>query len=460
MFGVLYLYLVFQRKSDMTLRSFLSYLILLFLAISLNSCLEVQESYSGPAPGTWRGILKLETDYVSKNKKGEPLPEKMEVQFKDINEKELPFLFDVLYDENNKLKIEIINASERIIVNDIQLGVDRKTARDTIEIDFPVYGSSLKAVYRGGIMEGEWIVHNKKNYRIPFVAKQGKTNRFTIQQNKPKMDVSGKWKVTFDADKDDPYMAIGEFEQKGNKLEGTFLTETGDFRFLEGTIQGDKVFLSCFDGSHAFLFTADVEDDLSLRGFFRSGKHYKSYWEARRDDAFTLASPDSLTYLKKGYDKIEFSFKNPKGELISLNDEAYKNKIKIVQILGTWCPNCRDETKFLVDYQNKFPNESLAYISLAFEKHKEASKYMKAIQTYKEKLNIKHEIVYAGSSNKEEALLSLPMLNQIISYPTMIFIDKNDKVRRIHTGFAGPATSEYENFTKDFKSYVQNLLNE
>jgi hypothetical protein len=52
------------------------------------------------------------------------------------------------------------------------------------------------------------------------------------------------------------------------------------------------------------------------------------------------------------------------------------------------------------------------------------------------------------------------MLNQIVSYPTMIFIDKFGEVRRIHTGFSGPATSTYEDFKADFNLFINELLNE
>ena len=75
-------------------------------------------------------------------------------------------------------------------------------------------------------------------------------------------------------------------------------------------------------------------------------------------------------------------------------------------------------------------------------------------------MNIPYDILWAGSSNKKEAAKTLPMLNAIISYPTMIFIDKNDKVRKIHTGFSGPATSEYATFKTEFNQFVKELLNE
>ncbi|MDX1665959.1 MAG: hypothetical protein R3350_01965 [Saprospiraceae bacterium] len=66
----------------------------------------------------------------------------------------------------------------------------------------------------------------------------------------------------------------------------------------------------------------------------------------------------------------------------------------------------------------------------------------------------------AGASDKEEASENLPMLNAIISYPTLIFIDRDGRVRKIHTGFAGPATDQYQEFKENFESTVNQLVNE
>ncbi len=69
-----------------------------------------------------------------------------------------------------------------------------------------------------------------------------------------------------------------------------------------------------------------------------------------------------------------------------------------------------------------------------------------------------YDIVLAGPSNKKKAAEALPMLNHILSYPTLIFVDKNDQVQKIHTGFYGPATEEYQEFIKEFDKTVESLL--
>jgi hypothetical protein len=49
----------------------------------------------------------------------------------------------------------------------------------------------------------------------------------------------------------------------------------------------------------------------------------------------------------------------------------------------------------------------------------------------------------------------------VLSYPTTVFVDKKGKVRKIHTGFNGPATGEkFTEFKTEFKAFVGELLAE
>ena len=433
-------------------------LVLFSMVLFYQGCLVVDNTFTGLAPGYWRAVLKLDPKMISPNPKGEPLPEKVNLEFEEVAEGELPFTFEVIYDNESDFHIELINGEERIILNDITIGRDLATAKDTIVIQFPVYGSYLRGIFEGNVLEGEWVVPNRGEYRIPFVAKHGMNHRFTNLKKEPVMDLSGKWETLFELDTDEPYPAVGEFVQSGNLLKGTFLTETGDYRFLEGTVQTDKLYLSVFDGAHAFLFEAKIRPDSTLIGFFRSGKHYRTIWEAKLNPKAELTDPLDLTYLVEGYDRLSFSFENPDGKLVSLDDPEYSGKVKIVQLLGTWCPNCRDETNFLRDYLKYNPNDDLAVIGLAFEKYRDPAKAKSTIRNYQEKMKINYEILHAGYFEKAEAAKALPMINHILSYPTMIFIDKDNKVRRIHTGFTGPATSSFDEFKEDFESFLNQLL--
>lgn len=432
------------------------------LSFLLSSCFQIENTYTGLAPGPWRATLELEEQFIAHNPKGKPLPEKLNWQFEEVTKGELPFNFEVIYPNDSTFYIEIINGPERIKVEDIRLGRDSRTARDTIYIDFPVFDSHISAYVEDNLIEGDWVLRNRKletgaPYVVPFLARHGQNHRFTTLRKEPAADISGKWEVDFEVETDHPFKAIAEFEQDGNYLTGTFLTETGDFRYLQGTVQADKLYLSCFDGSHAYLFEGKINADGSIIGSYAAGIHYQTLWQATKNPDFELRHPDSLTFLKPGYDKFSFSFEDTEGNTISLNDPMFKDKVTLVQLMGTWCPNCRDETDFLVNYIKDNPDLEFGVVALAFERQREKERAIRAVNIYKEKFGMNYPILIAGNEDKNDAASLLPMLNTIVAFPTMIILDKKGEIRRIHTGFSGPATSAYKDFTRDFDRLIREL---
>lgn len=399
-------------------------LLLLVLFVVLTSC---TSEVTPPKSGEWRAVLDLG------------------------NGKELPFLFTYNDDES----LVIYNADESIEVNDIIL------KKDSIIIMHPVFEGVFKGVFTEKSIKGDFIKPSLDRV-VPFTMTQGKVERFDVR-TAPDKNVAGIWETVFSPNtKEDRYIAKGIFEQVGHKVTGTFRTTTGDYRYLDGAVENDSLKLSTFDGAHAFLFEAKVTDS-TLNGIFYSGNHWKEPFTAKRNQAYELPKADSLTFLREGYDKIEFSFPNTNGEKVSLSDEVFKNKVVLVQIMGTWCPNCLDESKYYKQYLEENPSDDLEIIALAFEYAKTEEKAIQSIKKFKKGTGVQYPVLLAqyGTSDKKEANKKLPMLNHVLSYPTTIFIDKSGKVRKIHTGFNGPATGKkYEEFVIDFESFVETLLEE
>jgi thiol-disulfide isomerase/thioredoxin len=444
---------------------------LLLCILNISSCVVMDNKFSLIAPGIWRAELQLAPkEMVSTqdneihsarqlltDKNAKVLPEDVKKR-DEATEGALPFLFEIKYLTDSTFTMTIMNGEERILVpaEDIKVGRNRETGKDTILINFPVFGSYIRGMYKERVMEGEWIVP-AKNLTVPFLARYGQQHRFTTLAKKPMADLTGKWACTFDLASEKPYNAVGELTQNGNILRGTFRTETGDYRYLDGEVQAEKFYLSCFDGAHAFVFEGKIKQDGRLDGIFRSGKGTPEIWQATRNENAELKDAKSLTTLKSNNSTVSFSFPNADGKMIGLND--YKGKVKILQIMGTWCPNCRDETNFLSNYVNTSKNDNLAVVALAFERNADIA--ARQIGIYKEKMRVPYDIVIAGTTTqKEDAAKALPWLSQVIAYPTLVILDKNDKVRRIHTGFDGPATSKYAAFEKEFKEFVEMLLKE
>ena len=416
------------------MKNFTQYIVLLFVGIFLitacknesNSKDKTKENYL--KNGLWRAVLEVQ------------------------DEKELPFIFELL----NDTILVIHNAEERIEVSDISI------MGDSIVIQTPVF----EGVFKGKMISSELIkgdfIKPSLNRVVPFVMTFGNNTRFKTSI-KPITNISGNWETVFSPNsEEDKYIAKGIFTQEGNKVTGTFRTTTGDYRYLEGIMDGDSLKLSTFDGAHAFLFEAKVTDS-TMTGVFYSGNHWQEPFVVHRNENFELPSATSLTYLKEGYDQLAFTFPNSEGELISLTDDQFKNKVVVVQIMGTWCPNCLDETKYYIEFLENQTNEDVEFIALSFEYAKTEEKALLAINRLKHALQVPYPVLLAqyGTTNKKKANEKLPMLNHVLSYPTSIFIDKKGKVRKIHTGFNGPATGEkYLEFKKEFESFVEELLAE
>ena len=238
------------------------------------------------------------------------------------------------------------------------------------------------------------------------------------------------------------------------------MTETGDYRYLEGNMYNNTLYLSSFDGSHLFLFKATLIGE-RLSGIFYSGTHWEEPWVASKNESIELTHPDSLTYLKEGYDKLAFTFPNTKGDSVSLTDDKYKGKVVIVNIMGPWCPNCKDETAYLAELYKNNHEKGLEIIALSFDKSGKFEVAAANILKVQSHFNANYDFLIAGKANKISAAESLPMLNHIMSYPTSIFIDRKGNIQKIRTGFYGPGTgSYYTRYTEQTNDFIARLLAE
>ena len=354
--------------------------------------------------------------------------------------------------------LDIINGKERFRVNEIQ------TDGDSIIIQMPLFDSEIRVAHHGKTLEGRWIKHlASTDVSMPFKAEQGADWRFFKAKSEAKVNLNGKWSVTFIAEETkDTTLAIGQFEQQGSKLYGTFLTSTGDYRFLEGTVSGDKFYLSCFDGTHAYLFSGKVNGNSITDGKMYSGYSAIENWTAQKDEQAVLPDAYSLTGLKPGYTSIDFSFPDLEGKQVSLKDETFKNKVVVVQFFGSWCPNCMDETAFMVPFYNKYKDKGLAVVGLAYERTTDKERSTKNVKRLQERFKVNYPLLLTGYTNdKSEVVKSIPALKEFMAFPTTIIIDKKGTVRKIHTGFSGPGTGKYyTEFAEEFENLITDLLAE
>ena len=370
---------------------------------------------------------------------------------------QLPFNFTVEAGKtSNTFNIKIQNGAESFDLGESYF------RGDSLVIPFDLYDSELiSGVKSTGTLKGFWVKkrNGKEIGRIPFTASHGSTERFT--HLKPaNVNVSGKWASDFWSDETNHSPGVGVFEQNGNHVTGTFLKTSGDYRFLQGNVSGDSLFLSYFDGSAIYLLKSKVTNK-EINGQFSSGFAAKRIFKGKFDPNASLPDLKKLTFLKEGYDKLDFRLPTPKGEMISLQDERFKNKVVVIELLGSWCPNCLDESRFLAPFYRKTKDKGLEILGVSFEYSPDLAVSGPKIENFKKRIGIDYPIVFAGEPNDETIKKVIPMLNQFYGYPTTFILDKKGRVREIHTGFSGPGTGVYyTDWTIEFEKTIDLLLNE
>jgi peroxiredoxin len=400
--------------------------------VFLYSCLALLYGCAGPVePGTYRAVLSLPGG-------------------------DLPFGLQ-LTNENGKTVAYLINGDERVRVPEVE--IDGRRLRMTM----PAFGNRLAAKNGRNGLEGELVMvrGGGEEQVIPFHATAGSTHRFFEAPSTDNADVSGRWAVTFTAQDGKKQEAVGEFTQRFHEVRGTFLAPTGDHRYLAGEMHGDELYLSAFDGGHAYLYRARVQKDGSLVGRFWSGLHSVEQFVARRDANARLPDPGAATTIRDDTWTLGFTFADHAGRAVSLADPQFDGKVVLVVFAGSWCPNCHDEAAFLTSLYRDYRERGLEIIALMFEHSGRFEKAAAAVKAMRAKFGIEYATLVAGVSDTEKASEKFPQLSGIRAFPTTLFMDRRGRVRRIYTGFSGPATGEHhDRLQRTFIGQIEELLAE
>lgn len=362
--------------------------------------------------------------------------------------------------ENDRFVLYLENAAERTRVDNVSVKDGELAAV------FPGYENSLKARMYPDRLEGSvtLIKDRGKEQVIPFQAQLqqggGAVYRFYKEPQTDNADIAGRWEVTLTSDgESSPAVAI--FEQEHDRITGTVMTPTGDHRFLEGQVHGEEAQLATFAGGLAYLYKLKVNRQGELEGEMWQGLASHSTVKARRNDDATLEGQGPNTQLKDEKSRFDFTFRDQQGKEVSLHDEKFRNKVVVVTLGGSWCPNCHDEAAFLVPFYQEYRARGVEIVALMFERHGEFDRAAQAVRGYRKDLGIEFTTLIAGVSDTDEASKALPTLTGIYGYPTTIVVDRAGTVRDIHVGFSGPATGKhYEEYVAEFRGLIDQLLAE
>lgn len=385
---------------------------------------------AAPKAGTWRAVLRSPGG-------------------------ELPFGLEIHGDGRPP---EFLNDVERVRTDRLRRDGNR------LRIELDVYDAVIDAALDGERMTGEWQKRARRgSARLPFEATFGYPFRFAPGEPGPAVEapstVAGTWTMTF-TDDDRSFAGQAELTQRGPRVAGTILTATGDYRYLEGDYRQGRLRLSAFDGAHAFLFTARADRNGRLTGDFWSRDTYHAAFTAHPKTAKErLPDPYREVSLRSGDGRLHFRFPDAAGRMVSSRDARFAGRVLLVDVFGTWCPNCNDLAPLLVRWYRRYHRRGLEIVGLAYEFSDDPATVAERLAAYAARHRIEFPLLRAGVSDKDAASATLPALDRIKSYPTTIFVGRDGKVSKIHSGFAGPATGEHHQRTvEEMEAEIERLL--
>lgn len=372
---------------------------------------------------------------------------KFEIKLKEV---ELPFVMSIAKNKN-QYSAKLYNAEETIELSNITF----KDNKLDIELSNKV---SLIGEVSGDKISGYWIKHERvPEYKVPFTAKKVKEpSRFSYKSDSIELDK--KWKIIFSPQevKKEYKQGILLIKETTPYIRASVLTKTGDYRYLEGVIRNNELSLYGFDGVFAFVFKAKVNKEI-IKGKMYAGKSFSEVFAAKVDKDFELVSPESITSFTET--KINFSLKDSSGNLVNLKDS--QNRVTILQIFGSWCPNCIDETNFIKEWLNTNHNLPVDIYAIAFEREKDEKSALKTLLKVKNKLQMNYPILLGGATKQDTVSKVFPGIKNFISFPTTIYLDKKGVIRKVHAGFNGPATDfYYDEFKRNFDDFIKQLVRE
>lgn len=349
--------------------------------------------------------------------------------------------------------------NEAYFVNDTDTvkAQQTKITEDSVFIKPMLYNTIINLKKSNDSLIGN-LVHLDINRQTPVFLTRNFNVKNILVDNNYNYLFNNQWKATF-SDGETKKISIASFTKKNNYVAGNFRTETGDYRFLQGNIVNGKLWMSTFDGAHVYYFNATITSDSILKGAFYFGPEKVKLVELVLDNDFKLKDPNKITSMVYPNEVFNFEALSLQGDSVKFSDLQSHAKITIVQIMGSWCPNCMDETNFFTKLYSKYHKKGLDIIGVTFERNEELSKSKPFIDRMIKNLNIQYPIYFGGKPNAKNTKKVFSQLSGVKSYPTTIFLDENKQVVKIHTGFNGPATGKvYKDYEKEVIELIENNL--
>ena len=329
----------------------------------------------------------------------------------------------------------------------------------SLVLTFDSYATKLEATLNDGILTGTY----GGGFGSPYVFQAKRHDPSQVarsDQHAP--DISGLWEIQVKSPKGESAWHF-VVNQTGAKIGAAIVRVDGDTGTLSGNFKDSKFILSHFTGERPFYVEVTPQSDGSLQLQIASFHDTQTLVALRPAEARArnLAPPDDPTQHTKVKDPgqpLRFSFPDLTGRIVSDTDDRFQGKVVLVNITGSWCPNCHDEVPFLEELYRKYHGQGLEIVALDFEPAEQLKSLSRA-RAFIKRYGIEYTYLIAGEPNQLNE--KVPQAENLNAWPTTFFVGRNGLVRSIHTGFTSHASGELDSRLKDdVRNEIAQLLSE
>jgi thiol-disulfide isomerase/thioredoxin len=326
--------------------------------------------------------------------------------------------------------------------------------RGKLHLHWNITNADLDVTFDGKELKGKYVTrrsHTKLLTKEVVAMRAAPT-----MENAKAASVAGRW--TIKSNDNDPKKVWSiTIQQRGTDIAGAIERLDGDSGTLSGTITDRKLVMSHFSGIRPAVLTGEVMPDGVMKLLFNETQEMTGL---RADTAIASGvkpiDPTQYTKVKNPNEPFAFSFRDVEGKLVSNTDAQYKGKVVLVNITGSWCPNCNDDAPVLDALYKKYKTQGLEIVGLSFESG-DIDYDRDRVKAFVARNKVTYPILIAGTV--DNIATQLPFVENFAGYPTTFFLDRSGKVKLIHDGFSGPGTGvEYERLKAEIDSEVRKLL--
>ncbi len=332
-------------------------------------------------------------------------------------------------------------------------------------LDFGQYARRLDVTVQDGRFKGTYGPVNPASQPTFPVAPVSATRERTAAAAGTVPLIAGEWIVPAKSEKKDERAWRLIVRQTGDELSAAILRIDGDSGELTGAWRDGGATLSHFSGARPALLDLRLAADGTLRLVDRNlhGGADTPLTAYRIDDPRaralpTASDPEHHTRVRDPSVPFAFSFPDLNGRTVSNTDARFRHKVVVLDVSGSWCPNCHDEAPFLEELYRKYHDRGLEVVSLSFEEPAQLATLAR-LKTFISRYGLTYTVLVGGAP--AEAPAKLPQAVDLDSWPTTFFIARDGRVRSVHTGFAAQPTGKFhQDLRQEFIRKIEAMLAE